>query len=158
KLLKEHYGFTPTPEWVEHLQKASVRFNDGGSGAFVSKDGLVLTNHHVALGQLQKMSTAEKDYVRDGFFARSAREEIACPDLEINVLVSMEDVTARVLKAVDSKSSDKEQNDRRKAEIARITKESTDKTGLRSDVVELYQGGEYWLYRYKKYVDMRLVM
>jgi len=158
KPLKEHYGFTAAPEWVEHLQKASVRFNDGGSGAFVSKDGLVLTNHHVALGQLQKMATAEKDYVRDGFFARSAKEEIPCPDLEINVLVSFEDVTARVLKAVDAKASDKERNDQRKAEISRIAKESTDKTGLRSDVVELYQGGEYWLYRYKKYTDMRLVM
>lgn len=158
KLLKEHYGFTPTPEWVEHLQKASVRFNDGGSGAFVSKDGLVLTNHHVALGQLQKMSTAEKDYVKEGFFAKSAKDEIKCPDLEINILVSMENVTERVLKAVDAKASDKAQNDQRKAEISRITKESTDKTGLRSDVVELYQGGEYWLYRYKKYTDMRLVM
>jgi hypothetical protein len=158
KLLNDHYGFTPTADWVEHLQKASVRFNDGGSGAFVSKDGLVLTNHHVALGQLQKMSTPEKDYVKGGFFAHSAAEEIKCPDLEINILVSMENVTARVQKAVDPKSSDKEQNDARKSEISRITKESTDKTGLRSDVVELYQGGEYWLYRYKKYTDMRLVM
>ena len=158
KLLKDKYGFTPTPEWVEHLQKASVRFNDGGSGAFVSKDGLVLTNHHVALGQLQKMSTPEKDYVKEGFFARTSTAEIRCPDLEINVLLSMENVTARVRKAVDPKSSDKDQNDQRKGEISRITKESTDKTGLRSDVVELYQGGEYWLYRYKKYTDMRLVM
>src|SRR5262249_11899531 len=93
KLLKENYGFTPTADWVEHLQKASVRFNDGGSGAFVSSDGLVLTNHHVALGQLQKMSTAEKDYVKEGFFARSHDQEIKCPDLEINVLMSMENVT-----------------------------------------------------------------
>ncbi len=158
KLLKDHYGFTPTPQWIEHLQRASVRFNDGGSGAFVSKDGLVLTNHHVALGQLQKMSTPEKDYVKQGFFAKTAAAEIKCPDLEINVLVSMENVTARVTRAVDAKSPEKEQNDQRKAEISRIAKESTDKTGLRSDVVELYQGGEYWLYRYKKYTDMRLVM
>ncbi|HEX4047427.1 MAG TPA: S46 family peptidase, partial [Elusimicrobiota bacterium] len=158
KLLKEHYGFTPTPQWIEHLQRASVRFNDGGSGSFVSKDGLILTNHHVALGQLQKMSTARKDYVKDGFFARTAAEEIKCPDLEVNVLMSMENVTARVTGAVNLKASDKVQNDQRKAEIARITKESADKTGLRSDVVDLYQGGEYWLYRYKKYTDMRLVM
>jgi hypothetical protein len=158
KLLKENYGFTPTPDWTLHLQKASVRFNDGGSGAFVSKSGLVLTNHHVALGQLQKMSTPAKDYVKEGFFARSPSEEIKCPDLEINVLVSMEDVTARVRTAVDFKSADKLQNEQRKSEISRITKESTEKTGLRSDVVELYQGGEYWLYRYKKYTDMRLVM
>ena len=158
KPLKDLYGFTPTPRWLEHLQHASVRFNDGGSGAFVSKDGLVLTNHHVALGQLQKMSTAGKDYVKEGFFARKPSDEIKCPDLEVNVLVSMEDVTQRVRKAVHPDDSDKDQNDQRKGEISRITKESTDKTGLRSDVVELYQGGEYWLYRYKKYTDMRLVM
>ncbi|MFI5363157.1 MAG: S46 family peptidase [Elusimicrobiota bacterium] len=156
-LLKDHYGFTPTPQWIEHLQRSSVRFNDGGSGAFVSKDGLVLTNHHVALGQLQKMSTAQRDYVKEGFFAKTAADEIKCPDLEVNVLVSMENVTERVRKAVKADASDKDQNDQRKSEISRITKESTEKTGLRSDVVELYQGGEYWLYRYKKYTDMRLV-
>jgi hypothetical protein len=158
KLLKDRCGFTPAPKWVEHLQLASVRFNDGGSGSFVSKDGLVLTNHHVALGQLQKMSAERKDYVKEGFFAKTAAAEIRCPDLEVNVLVSMEDVTARVRKAVDPGAADKDQNDQRKSEISRITKESTEKTGLRSDVVELYQGGEYWLYRYKKYTDMRLVM
>lgn len=158
KLLKERYNFVPEQSWVDHLRLASVRFNDGGSGAFVSKDGLVLTNHHVALGQLQKMSTPKKDYVKEGFFAKSNKEEIACPDLEVNVLVSMENVTDQVLKAVDPKAADKDQNEQRKAQISRITKQSTESTGLRSDVVELYQGGEYWLYRYKKYTDMRLVM
>lgn len=158
KLLKERYGFEPDSQWLEHLRLASVRFNDGGSGSFVSQDGLVLTNHHVALGQLQKMSTAKKDYVRDGFFARSSKEESACPDLELNVLVAMEDVTARIVKTVDPKAPEKVQNGQRKAEISRITKSSTEQTGLRSDVVELYQGGEYWLYRYKKYTDIRLVM
>ncbi|MDD5303572.1 MAG: S46 family peptidase [Elusimicrobia bacterium] len=158
KLLKERYDFTPKQDWIDHLRLASVRFNDGGSGAFVSKNGLVLTNHHVALGQLQKMSTPKKDYVKAGFFAKTLKDEIACPDLEVNVLVSMENVTERVRAAVDPKSSDKDQNEQRKAEISRITKASTDETGLRSDVVELYQGGEYWLYRYKKYTDMRLVM
>ncbi|HEX2972187.1 MAG TPA: S46 family peptidase [Tepidisphaeraceae bacterium] len=158
KDLKERYDFVPTPEWIRHVQLGAVRFNDGGSGAFVSGEGLVITNHHVALGQLQKMSSAERNYVRDGFFARRRSQEMRCPDLELNVLVSMEDVTKRVLGAVDPKASDEEQNKQRKAEIARITKESTEQTKLRSDVVELYQGGEYWLYRYKKYTDVRLVM
>ncbi|MEK7234315.1 MAG: S46 family peptidase [Elusimicrobiota bacterium] len=157
-LLKQRYDFTPRQDWIDHLRLASVRFNDGGSGAFVSKHGLVLTNHHVALGQLQKMSTPKKDYVKEGFFAKRLKDEIACPDLEVNVLVSMENVTGQVLGAVQRKSSDKEQNEQRKAQISRITKDSTDRTGLRCDVVELYQGGEYWLYRYRKYTDMRLVM
>ncbi|MCX5789042.1 MAG: S46 family peptidase [Elusimicrobia bacterium] len=158
KQLEERYGFKPTADWVEHVRLASVRFNDGGSGGFVSPNGLVITNHHVALGQLQKVSTREKDFVKDGFYARDASEEMKCPDLELNVLQSIENVTERVVKAVDQAKPESVQNEQRKGEMSRIEKESTDKTGLRSDVVELYQGGEYWLYRYKKYTDIRLVM
>src|SRR5690348_251380 len=157
KLLKERYGFTPTPEWLDHVRLSSVRFNDGGSGSFVSPHGLALTNHHVAFGQLQKVSTPEKDYVKDGFYARTSDEELKCPDLEVNVLMSMENVTARVMGVVKPGLSDKEALEARKAEIAKLEKESLDSTGLRSDVIPLYQGGEYWLYRYKKYTDLRLV-
>jgi len=157
KQLKERYGFEPTREWLEHLRLSSVRFNDGGSGSFVSPHGLVLTNHHVALGQLQKVSSPAKDYVKDGFFARTAAEELKCPDLEVNVLVAMEDVTARVRSAVRPGMTDEAALKARKAETARIEKENLERTGLRSDVVSLYQGGEYWLYQYKKYTDLRLV-
>jgi hypothetical protein len=157
KLLQERYGFSPTPEWLEHVRLASVRFNDGGSGSFVSPRGLVLTNHHVALGQLQKVSSPQKDYVKDGFYARTAAEELKCPDLELNVLVSLQDVTARVQGAVKKGMSEEEALKARKAESAKIEKESLEATGLRSDVVPLYNGGEYWLYRYKKYTDIRLV-
>ena len=155
--LKERYGFEPTRAWLDHLRLASARFNDGGSGSFVSPHGLVLTNHHVALGQLQKVSSPEKDYVKDGFYARSEAEELKCPDLEINVLVAMQDVTARVGSAVKPGMTGEAALKARKAEIASIEKESLEKTGLRSDVISLYQGGEYWLYQYKKYTDMRLV-
>ncbi len=157
KLLKERYGFEPTREWLDHLRLSSARFNDGGSGSFVSPHGLVLTNHHVALGQLQKVSSPAKDYVTDGFYARTAAEELKCPDLEINVLVAMENVTSRVQGAVQSGMSDEAALRARKAEMAKIEKESLEKTSLRSDVISLYQGGEYWLYQYKKYTDMRLV-
>lgn len=154
---KEKYNFEPSQSWLDHVRLASVRINDGGSGAFVSSDGLVLTNQHVGAGQLQKLSTPERDLIRDGFYARSTEEELKCPDMEINVLVYYEDVTARVKAAVKAGASDKEADLSRKAEIASIEKESLQKTGLRSDVVTLYNGGEYWLYRYKKYTDVRLV-
>jgi peptidase S46-like protein len=157
KQLGEKYKFTPNAQWLEHIRLASVRFNDGGSGSFVSPNGLVITNHHVALGQLQKVSTLEKDYVKDGFHAKTQAEELKCPDLELNVLVSMENVTARVQGAVKPGMTEKQALDARKAEQAKIQKESLDKTGFRSDVVSLYEGGEYWLYRYKKYTDVRLV-
>ena len=157
KQLKERYGFEPTREWLDHVRLSSVRFNDGGSGSFVSPRGLVLTNHHVALTQLQKVSSPAKDYVKDGFFARTEAEELKCPDLEVNVLVAMEDVTPRVLSAVKPGMTDEAALKARKAEMAKMEKESLERTGLRSDVIPLYQGGEYWLYQYKKYTDMRLV-
>ncbi len=157
KQLKEKYQFEPTPQWLDHLQKASVRFNSGGSGSFVSANGLVITNHHVAADCLQKFGDEQHNYLRDGFYAKTQSEEKKCVDLELNVLESIEDVTARVNSAVKSgMSSDAAAGARRNA-IAQIEKESKEKTGLRSDVVTLYQGGAYHLYRYKRYDDVRLV-
>src|SRR5437763_11462368 len=100
KQLKEKYQFEPSSEWLEHLQKASVRFNSGGSGSFVSANGLVITNHHVGADRLQKMGSAAHNYLRDGFYARVRADEIKATDLELNVLMSIEDVTARVNGAV----------------------------------------------------------
>ena len=157
KLLKERYGFTPTQEWLDHVRLSSVRFNDGGSGSFVSKTGLVMTNHHVGLGCIQKISTAEKDYVAAGYVARSAAEEVPCPDLELNVLVSMEDASTRVLSAVKPGASDKDAREQRKAATAKLEKTCSDETKLRCDVVTLYDGSEFQLYRYRKYTDVRLV-
>ncbi len=155
--LKDKYQFEPTPEWLEHLQKSSVRFNSGGSGSFVSADGLVITNHHVGLDTLQKISSEKNNYVRDGFQAKSRAEEPKATDLELNVLMSIEDVTERVNGAVAPGLSGEEASKARGNAIAQIEKESKDKTGLRSDVVTLYQGGVYNLYRYKRYDDVRLV-
>lgn len=157
KQLKDKYGFVPTQEWLDHVRLSSVRLNDGGSGSFVSPHGLLLTNHHVARFQLQKNSTPEHDYLRDGFYAPTEAQEMKSPDLEINVLVSMENVTPRISEAVKGAKTPEAEFAARRAAIAAIERESTQKTGLRSDVVTLYQGGEYWLYRYKKYTDVRLV-
>src|SRR5712691_2843652 len=128
KQLKDKYNFTPATQWLDHIRLSSVRFNDGGSGSFVIPNGLVITNHHVAFGQLQKVSTPQKDYVKEGFYAKTQAEEIKCPDLELNVLVSMENVTTRVQGAVKSGMSEKQALDARKGEQAKIQKESLDKT------------------------------
>ncbi|MFI5335337.1 MAG: S46 family peptidase [Opitutales bacterium] len=155
--VKARYGFTLTPAWLEHVQKASVRFNSGGSGSFVSADGLVITNHHVGADTLQKIGSAEKNYLRDGFAARNAVEEIKALDLELNVLQSIEDVTGRVNAAVPAGLTGNAAAEARRKVFAEIEKGSRERTGLRSDVVTLYQGGAYHLYRFKRYTDIRLV-
>ncbi|MBO0697882.1 MAG: S46 family peptidase [Zavarzinella sp.] len=155
--LKEKYGFDLSDEWLEHARLASVRFNNGGSGSFVSPNGLLVTNHHIASDALQKLSTPDRDLFRDGFCAKTPAEELKCPDLELNVLQSIEDITDRVNAAVKPEMKPADAFAARRAAMSAIEKESFDKTGLRSDVVTLYQGGAYHLYRYKKYTDVRLV-
>ena len=157
KLLQEKYHFQPTAAWLDHVQKSSVRFDNGGSGSFVSADGLVMTNHHVGADCLGKISTKEKNYLATGFEAKTNADEPKCDDLELNVLMSIEDVTARVAGAVQPGMDGAAAEKARRAEINNIEKDSRDKTGLRSDVVTLYNGGLYHLYRYKRYTDVRLV-
>jgi hypothetical protein len=155
--LKSDYGFEPSDQWADHLRLSSVRFNSGGSGSFISSDGLVLTNHHVASDTLHKLSTPQRNLIDDGFLATSTDQELKAPDLELNQLVSIEDVTKQVNDAVDSDASAEDAADQRRSVIARIEKASKEQTGLRSDVVTLFGGGKYHLYRYKKFTDVRLV-
>jgi hypothetical protein len=157
QILMERYNFEPTKEWLDHVQRASVRFNVGGSGSFISPDGLVMTNHHVGSDSLQKMSDSKHNYLKDGFYAKSRDEEKKCLDMELNVLESIEDVTERVNGAVKPGMTPTEAVIARRAATNEIENESKQKTGLRSDVITLYQGGEYDLYRYKQYTDVRLV-
>jgi hypothetical protein len=155
--IKRKYGFDITDEWLKKVQLASVRFNNGGSGSFVSPNGLVLTNYHIVEDIVNQVSTPENDLAKDGFVAHSRTEEIKSPSLELNVLISLEDVTDRVNRSVTAGMSDADAFNARRMEITAIESESNKATGLRSDVVTLYQGGRYNLYRYKKYTDVRLV-
>jgi hypothetical protein len=158
KQLKEKYGFEPTQQWLDHLQKSSVRFNSGGSGSFVSADGLVMTNHHVGADDLQKLSTKEKDYLKDGFHARDRKDEIKCKGLELNVLQTIKDVTAEVNAAVAPGLAPADAFKARQQKIGELEKGVADEAkGIRADVVTLYAGGAYHLYTFKKYTDIRLV-
>ncbi len=157
KQLQAIHGFEPSQPWLDHLMLSSVRFNSGGSASFVSSQGLVLTNHHVASDTLYKLSTTEHNYNENGFLAASTADEIKTPDLELNQLISIEDVTERVNASIKESMTVQEAAKARQAKMASIEKESLDATGLRSDVVTLYGGGRYHLYRYKKYTDVRLV-
>ncbi len=157
RVLKERYSFDPPQEWFDNVRLSTAKVGDGGSGSFVSPDGLIFTNQHIGRSQVTKLSTPGRDYIKDGFYASALEQELKCPDLEVNVLVSYEDVTARVQGAVNPGATDAQANSRRRAEMAAIEKECAGKTGLKCEVVTLYSGGEYWLYRNKRYTDIRLV-
>lgn len=157
QLLKDKYSFELTNDWLNRAMHASVRFNNGGSGGFVSVEGLIVTNHHIAADALQKLSTSGKDLYRDGFLATKRNDELKCPDLELNVLQEIVDVTKDVNAAVKPEMTPAQAFAARRAVMAEIEQKSLTETKLRSDVVTLYNGGLYHLYRYKKYTDVRLV-
>ncbi len=155
--IKKDYNFTITDPWLENLRLGSVRFNNGGSGSFVSEDGLAFTNHHVGRVCLQQLSTEKKDYIKDGFYAKTQAEEGKCPDLELNQLVEIVDVTADVQGAAQPGMSDADAAQAQRQKMSAIEKECSEKSGLRCDLVTLYAGGMYNLYKYKKYTDVRVV-
>lgn len=157
ELVRKKYGFEVTDQFLDHLRLASVRFNNGGSGSFVSPDGLLFTNHHVGAECIQKLSSKANDYYANGFHARTRAEEKACPDFEVNVLLQIDDVTSQVNAEIKDGTPPAEANRLRNAAIAAIEKDCNARTGNRCDVVTLYAGGQYHLYQYKKYTDIRLV-
>ena len=154
--LRSRYGFEPTEAWLDSMQKSAVRFSTGGSGSIVSSRGLVMTNHHVASEMLSKLSTESRNLLRDGFAAGSEADEIPCPDLELNVLWEVSDVTDRVNAGTEGMSPADAGAARRKA-MAEIEQQASEKSGLLCQVVTLYQGARYHLYAYKKFTDVRLV-
>ena len=154
--IKAKYGVALDAAWLKNLQLATVRF-PGGTGAFVSRDGLVVTNHHVGRGAIAQVSTAQADLVKNGFTAARRSQEIKVPGLELMMLVSMKDVTERVNGAVKPGATDKDALTARRNALADLRRTEEAKTGLTCEPVTLYQGGEYWLYRYRKFSDVRLV-
>ena len=156
-LLSQRHEFEPSAEWARRLMRSSARLSTGGSGSVVSATGLVMTNHHVVSSLLHQLSSEEKNYVEDGFFAHGLEEEVRCPNVEIHLLWEIEDVTERVGAAVPTGASPGEAEKARRGAIASIEKESQDSTGFHSEVVALYRGGRYHLYRYKRYDDVRMV-
>ena len=153
---KKTYNFTPDSGWLDHVRLASVRL-PGCSSSFVSADGLVLTNHHCARACVASASPRDTDYSVTGFVAASLADERKCATLYVDQLESMQDVTSRVRGAVTATATDA-QVAQRDAEIASIENECKQGTGLICQVVTLYQGGMYSLYRYKRFSDVRLVM
>lgn len=157
QLVEQRYGFAPSDDWLEHIQLSSVRFNNGGSGSFVSPEGLVMTNHHVGAKCIQELSSAQHDYRAHGFYAATREQELKCPGLELNQLISIQDVTSEVNAGVAPEMDAARRNAAQRAAMAGLEKQCTEQTGLRCDVVVLYEGGVFNLYRYRKYHDIRLV-
>lgn len=154
--IAQKYGFKPDPAWIEKVQLGSARLAQGCSASFVSPNGLVMTNHHCAHACIEQLSQKGQDLVANGFYASSPSAEKKCPALEVNQLVAITDVTETMRKALAGKAG-AQFSDAKKAEQAKLTKACATSDDLRCEVVELYQGGRYNLYQYKRYQDVRLV-
>ena len=157
KQWKERYGFEPTTEWLEKVRMASPKIG-GASGGFVSASGLIATNHHVASGFISRLSTKERDLMKTGFFAKTQAEELKIPDAEVSILAAFDNVTERIHNAEKSAASDADAAAKRSADISAIEKDCNASSGLSCSVISFYSGGEYWLYKFKRYTDIRLVM
>lgn len=158
--IQKDHGVTLTDAWLDHVRLSSVRFNSGGSGSFVSAGGLVLTNHHVASDCITKLASAQKDYLVTGYVAGKDGPEARCPDLELNQLVAIDDVTDVVKAARKDGMSDADANTATKGAMSKLEKacaEAHPGDASRCDVVTLYAGGKYHLYTYRKFKDVRLV-
>ncbi len=155
--IKAKYGFDLTQAWLDHVRLSSVRFNNGGSGSFVSADGLTFTNHHVGAACVQQLSSEGHDYIKTGFYAKTQADEVKCPNLELNQLVGIEDITDKINAGVKPGMSAVDAAQAQRAAMSQVEKDCSTSSGLRCDVVIFYSGQVYHLYKYKKYTDVRLV-
>ncbi|WP_375766760.1 S46 family peptidase [Archangium gephyra] len=155
-LVQSRYGFSPSPEWLTKVRLSAARIAGGCSASFVSPTGLVMTNHHCVRDCVQQLSTPQNDFIVKGFYAASAPQERQCPAMEVNKLLEISDVTDALTKATQGKEG-AAFRDAQRAEISRLEKACATAPDVRCDVVTLYQGGMYNLYKYQRFQDVRLV-
>lgn len=156
KQWKERYNFEPSQAWLDNVRLASPKVNNASAG-FVSPNGLIVTNHHVASAFIERLSTKERDLMKTGFTAKTLYEELKVPNGEASVLFSYDNVTERIRNVEKTAPDDAVAANNRINEIAAIEKDCVETTKLRCNVISFYSGGEYWLYRFKVYSDIRLV-
>jgi V8-like Glu-specific endopeptidase len=155
--VNKQYNVDIDQRWLDTVQTSTARLDNGCSGSFVSPDGLVLTNNHCVWGCMRNLSSANENLSELGFVAPSREQERTCPGLRISVLQQMEDITEKV-EAATSGKADSEANDARKAQLTSLEKNCEDASNgkLACESVTLYRGGQYFLYKYKRYDDVRL--
>ncbi len=156
KTVGTKYGFTPSQDWLDHVRLSSLRIAGGCSASFISPEGLVMTNHHCVVGCVEQISTPEQNLEENGYSAKTPAEEKKCPDFELDQLVEIRDVSKDVQGAMAGKTGD-EANKALHAKEAELQQSCGSDRSVRCDVVSLYHGGVYDLYRYKRYNDVRLV-
>jgi hypothetical protein len=154
--MKAKYGWAPDAAWLKHAQLSSIRLAQGCSASLVSPDGLVMTNHHCARECLSELADAKHDYIANGFYAATAADEKKCPALEANQLVDITDVTAQ-MRAATAGKSDRAFHEAERGAKAAIESKCGTGADVRCQVVTLYDGGVYDLYKYKRYQDLRAV-
>ncbi|HYH00896.1 MAG TPA: S46 family peptidase [Terriglobales bacterium] len=154
--IKARYGFEPSDEWLDHVRTATVRFS-GATGSFVSPDGLVMTNHHVASSCIHDVSTDSRDYMKAGFYASTRAEEVKCPKMSVRVLQSIEDITPKVKAAITPEMPQANVARAEEKAAATLAKECQSTSQLSCDALPFYSGAKYFLYKYKTYDDVRLV-
>ena len=156
KTVGEKYGFTPSQDWLDHVRLSSLRIAGGCSASFISPQGLVMTNHHCVVDCVEQVSTPQQNLVEAGYSAKTLADERKCPDFELDQLVEIRDVTKEVLAAMAGKTGD-DANKALHAKEAELQQSCGSDKAVRCDIVSLYHGGIYDLYRYKRYNDVRLV-
>ncbi len=160
--VQQKYGVTVDRAWLDRVQRSVTRHESGCTGSFVSPNGLVLTNHHCVMRCLAEISDESSDYIGRGFIARSRAEERRCPTEILSVLLDVEEITPQVLAATQG-LRDSEANEARKQTLSRLEADCVERSKekgaepLACESVSLYQGGQYFLYKYKRYDDVRMV-